>query len=46
MARESGMAGYATMVERHREQLRAVLAQIRQHCKKHGLPLPPEASLE
>ena len=38
--REFGLAGYATMVEKHRERLDAVLGKIREHCREHGLPLP------
>jgi hypothetical protein len=38
--REFGLAGYVTMVEKHRKDLGAVLTEIRAHCREHSLPLP------
>ena len=38
--REFGLAGYVTMVEKHRDDLGSVLAEIREHCREHSLPLP------
>ena len=40
--REYGLAGYITMVEKHRSMLAGVHAQIRDHCERHALPLPRE----
>jgi hypothetical protein len=44
--REYGLAGYVTMVERHREQLESVYAEIREHCRSSRLPLPPDVPSE
>jgi len=40
--REFGLAGYVTKVEHHKAQLQRTYDQIRRHCERHGLALPPE----
>ena len=44
--REFGLAGYVTMVERHKRELAEVYETIRGHCRSSGLPLPPRIPRE
>jgi hypothetical protein len=42
--REYSLAGYASMVEKHRASLAKAESQVRCHCAKNDLELPPELS--